>query len=198
MPLHRPPPDSSGTETVLNALSQEAPLSSADLALVEARLTVLEVNKGERYQVANARNNGLGFLETGLMRSFYVTADGDEVTSGFFERGVFVSDLGSYLDGTPAERTMEAVTDCRVWQLAPDALDEVRRAVDGWPLFEQRYISALLKAKADFQRRLIQSDTDGAYALFLERFPHAAAFAPRYQIASFLGMSPFTLSRKRA
>ncbi|WP_093667702.1 hypothetical protein [Tenacibaculum sp. MAR_2009_124] len=64
-----------------------------------------------------------------------------------------------------------------------------------WGLFETKYFEKILKDKINFQRELTQSSKKEALQLFMEEYPQSAKFAPRQNIASFLGMTPYTLSR---
>ena len=49
--------------------------------------------------------------------------------------------------------------------------------------------------KVNFQRKLTSGSKKEAYQLFIDTYNQSAKYAPRQYIASFLGMTPFTLSR---
>ncbi|MEM1217901.1 MAG: Crp/Fnr family transcriptional regulator, partial [Bacteroidota bacterium] len=59
------------------------------------------------------------------------------------------------------------------------------------------YYEQVLFNKVQFQQQLRQSNAKKAYQLFTEHYPYAAQHAPKHCIASFLGLSPYTLSRVR-
>ena len=47
----------------------------------------------------------------------------------------------------------------------------------------------------DFQRKIIHSSSSDSFTLFSKSYNQAFNSAPKKHIASFLGVSPFTLSR---
>ena len=75
------------------------------------------------------------------------------------------------------------------------SLDRLRMLIPNWNQFEQTYLSKVMLDKIHFQRDMANSSAAEAYAHFLKQYPQAAKFAPRNQIASFLGISHYTLSR---
>jgi hypothetical protein len=85
--------------------------------------------------------------------------------------------------------------DCEILLINETAQNELINNIENWALFEQNYIAKLLTAKVAFQGQLNKSNSTEAYNLFIDTYDQAARYAPKYQIASFLGISPFTLSR---
>ncbi len=182
-------------DQVVQAVLRMVPLGEEEVEFVRARLISRPLKKGAHYFTMGFKNDGVGYLLKGLLRSYYYDEAGAEITAGFIEPGAFFADKYSFQTDQPSERTIEALTDCQVWGLSEESLVEIRHRIQQWRLMEQHYLTELLKRKVNFQRKVVNSTTAEAYQHFRETYPVAAGFAPRYQIASFLGMSPFTLSR---
>ncbi|MEO0895649.1 MAG: Crp/Fnr family transcriptional regulator [Bacteroidota bacterium] len=170
-------------------------LSSAEELLIIKSFQRLDLKKGEFLLEMDRENDKVSYLESGLLRSYYDDEEGKEITSGFFQEDSFCTDLMSFQSGGKSKRSIEALLDCELYFLSKSNLTLIRRQVSEWLLFEQHYIANLLLGKVNFQRELANSNTQEAYERFNEQYNQAARFAPRYQIASFLGISPFTLSR---
>lgn len=170
-------------------------LGSADQQLLEDSLLPMQFRKGSFLMREGEQNKAICFIVEGLMRSFYYDEEGREITAGFFQQNSFCTDLHSFRTGIRSQRSIEAIQDCQVLMIDKTAQNVLLQQIEHWAYFEQNYISNLLLEKVNFQRKLASSTAQEAYQLFLERYDQAALYAPRYQIASFLGISPFTLSR---
>lgn len=182
-------------EKLIEIIRNFVSLTRAEQALITECLSPKTLNKGDFLLKKGDTNYLVGFLDEGLMRSFYLEEDGSEITSGFFQEGNICTDLNSYVSGTKSERNIEALTMCQLLILHLDDLAMLRKKIPTWNEFEQNYITRLLLQKVNFQREMANKSTTEAYDLFTQTYRQAALFAPRYQIASFLGISPFTLSR---
>ena len=136
------------------------------------------------------------FIETGMTRSYWLV-DGEEVTTSFSIEGSIVFSMDELYYGLPSEEyveTVEAVTAYAV------SLDDLRRAVSTdidlavwWSLIHQ-----------DEYRRLHRSHKERLtlpaaerYAAFEIQQPQACRRARLADIASYLGITPSTLSRIR-
>jgi CRP-like cAMP-binding protein len=140
----------------------------------------------------------LFFIETGLLRYYYIDAEtGDERTGQFFDEGDVVTDAASFLTGASATQTVEAVEASTIFTIPRAALlrayDEDhaierfgRKMVEGGFLGSQRRAANLLNLSPDER-----------YRHFIEHRPGIARRVPQYLLASFLGITPESLSRIR-
>lgn len=184
-----------GIEHKLKGISQLFEFSLADIRLLQDHLMYKSLKKGELFLKVGAPNHAVAFLQAGLIRGFYNDQEGEEITTGFIETGSLFTDLESFQSDKPSQRNLEALVDCELLVLHRTALQALRQDNPRWAAFEQKYIADRLLAKIKFQRTIANSSASEAYQCFIDHYPMAARFAPRYQIASFLGISPFTLSR---
>ena len=185
----------SSTEQLLQIILRHISLSPAQRQLIEDSLTPKTLKKGETLLQQGAPNRVIGYLVAGLMRSFYYDPEGEEIMAGFFQEGSFCTDLHSFQASAKSERTIQALVDCKLLILSSTDRAKLLMLINEWTYFEQRHIAELLLQKVTFQRELSNGTAPEAYELFLKHYGQAARYAPRYQIASFLGMSPYTLSR---
>ena len=170
-------------------------LTAADRALIAECLTPMQLKKGAYYVKSGAINPGVSYVETGLLRSYFFDQSGKEITAGFIQEENLCTDLISFQSGESSQRNIEALTDCQLHLIDREALLTLREKIPDWTYFEQHYIANMLLRKVDFQRKSANHSASAAYEAFAEMYPQANRYAPRYQIASFLGISPYTLSR---
>ena len=185
----------SSLDQIFEKVQQYISLKASDKTLIEACLQPQKLRKGSYYLKEGSPNRKISFVESGLLRGFYIDQSGDEITSGFYEPGGFCTDLHSFRSEQYSQRTIEAISDCELLTFGEDAQQQILSNIKDWAYFEQKYIADLLLQKVNFQRKIANSSAFEAYQLFADYYTEALRFAPRYQIASFLGISPFTLSR---
>lgn len=137
------------------------------------------------------------FVETGLLRLFALEKDGYEQTVQFASEGWWMADLSSFLSGEPADHAIEALEDSDVLLLT---LDSFNKMTDDVPCMD-RYFRLLMQNHIIAQRRRIvaalRHTAEERYSNFMQKMPSLINRVPQQQIASFLGMTPETLSRIR-
>lgn len=136
----------------------------------------------------------ISFVASGLFRLFY-QVDGEEKIMLFFSEGQFMTDYFGYLTNSPSIRPIQALEDAVVYSIHRSALDELFDQSKNWErvgrkLAESAYVTAVLKAN-----RLLHDDYDTRLNTFLQENPTLLQRVPQYMIASYLNMTPETLSR---
>jgi CRP-like cAMP-binding protein len=139
----------------------------------------------------------MAFVVDGCLRAYTVDAKGEEHILQFAIADWWISDLESYLSGLPSKQTIDAVHDSEVMALDLPARDAMVAAV---PAME-RFFRLLLEANYVATRRRIAESLSVAaedrYLSFLKTYPALVEQVPLGQIASYLGITPQSLSRIR-
>lgn len=137
------------------------------------------------------------FIDKGLMRSYYIE-DGKEVNTYFACDGALMTVFSSFITQKPSVECLEAMEDCVVYALSYQDLYGLYTAFPkferlGRILAEQNYLCILERTL------LMQTKTaKQRYLDFIENSPlKLVQRVPLYQIASFLGIAPESLSRIR-
>lgn len=139
----------------------------------------------------------LYFLEQGALRGFY-HLDGKEITHWFSVAPDFVTSFHSFITQQPAVENMQLLEGSILWSISKDQLTRlmnehhdierlVRIAYESYYIrLEERYVNAQFKTATERYQNLIHQTPQ-----LLERVPLG-------YIASYLGISPETLSRIRS
>lgn len=139
----------------------------------------------------------LAFVLDGCLRSYTVDAKGEEHILQFAIADWWISDLESFLSETPSHQTIDAVHDSEVLLLDAHAREAMMAAV---PKME-RFFRLLLEANYIATRRRIAEtlsvSAEERYLSFLRTYPSLVEQVPLGQIASYLGITPQSLSRIR-
>ncbi len=136
------------------------------------------------------------FVLKGCLRTFYVI-DGEEKTTAFYTELEGVSP-SSVHTGEPSDYYIAAVEDSIITVSDPDIDDDMMAR---FPKFEKmcRIISEelLVKEKIDFDK-FKTSSPEQRYLNLLQIRPDLLRRVPQHQLASYLGITPQSLSRLRA
>jgi CRP-like cAMP-binding protein len=137
------------------------------------------------------------FVENGTLRSFTIDEKGHEHIVQFAIEGWWISDMYSFITGEPSVYNIEALGNSELLLLTHASQEELLRRV---PKFE-RYLRLLVQgAYIALQRRLVLSLSQSAeekYTKLIHTYPDIVQRVPQHMIASYLGITPETLSRIR-
>ena len=137
------------------------------------------------------------FVEKGLLRLFTVDDRAHEHVMQFALEGWWITDMGSFLSGESAIYNIEALEDSEVLLLTGEGMEQLIRRV---PVVERYFRLLMQNHIIALQRRIrvVQTFTaEEKYQKLLEIQPGIVNRAPQQYIASYLGITPETLSRIR-
>jgi len=165
----------------------ESALSEVNLVRQVAQGTVL-LKEGQLC-------NECYFILGGLMRTYY-QRDADEVTSEFFGEGQ-VASPSCYGTGVPSKVSLECLEDTVAFVGTPELESAVFSRYPRLVAVSQAIGEKMLSTfREDFDAFKRSSPKD-RYLNLVKNRPDLLQRVPQYQIASYLGMTPETLSRIR-
>ncbi len=139
----------------------------------------------------------IAFVEKGLLRSFSVDESGHEHVMQFAMEGWWISDMASFLCHEEATYNIEALEDAELLLLTKSAMDEM---IDRIPFMERYFRLLMQNSIIALQRRIRVVQTYSAeevYLKLMEVQPEIISRASQQHVASYLGITPETLSRIR-
>lgn len=139
----------------------------------------------------------LAFIEKGALYSYSTDKKGNQHVLQFGFEGWWISDLNSFITKEPSSLNIEVLEDAELL-----LLDEAQYKIllKELPGFETYLRSLFQNALVNLQRRIENTlglTAEEKYARFLNHYPHCLNRVPQHLIASYLGVSPETLSRVR-
>lgn len=156
-----------------------------------------EIKKGEYYLKEGQIPDKVSFVEKGLFRLFY-RLNGEEKIMLFFSDHQFMTDYFGYLTNSPSIRPIQALEHSVIYTIERNKLDKLFDHSKNWErvgrlLAESAYITSVLRAN-----RIIHDDYDTRVKTFIAEKPSLMQRIPQYMIASYLNMTPETLSRVKS
>lgn len=184
-------------EVLFSKIDEKINLTDAEKEICKSLFSPKKLRKRQYILQQDDICKNLVFVEKGILRSYSVDDKGNEHILQFALEGWWIADIYSFLTGEPAEYNIDAIEDSELLQISKSALDELYERV---PKFE-RYFRILTQSNMiATQRRLtatLSANADEKYLKLLSAYPNIVARVPQHMIASYLGITPETLSRVR-
>lgn len=135
------------------------------------------------------------FVVEGLLRLFHTNALGEEQTLQFGVEHWWFADLHSLFNQTPSRLSIQALEDSKILTLS---YENRKLAEKKFPFLNNLTKIMFQKGYTALQNRLIDALSKTAeerYLDYLKKYPHIVKRLSNIHIASYLGVSPESLSR---
>ena len=180
---------------IKTALLKIHPFTEEQLSKFTDKLTFIKLNKKDFLLKPGQISNGITFINNGSLRRYTKTGD-RELTINFFTENNWVADLESLLTQQPSANYIEAFEDTGV---AVIMLKDIHFLMDTDPCFRMlNVLIADLTISTAHLASIKTKNPDERYKELFTTHPDWLNRFPQNQIASYLGMTPETLSRVRA
>jgi CRP/FNR family transcriptional regulator, anaerobic regulatory protein len=182
-------------KSILKSLQQLHPFTELQVYQVTEHLSWQTLLKKDCLLKPGQVCTSISFVVSGSLR-FYTLTDEGELTINFFTENQWLADLESLMGQKPSKNYLEAMENTN---LATIALKDIHQLVKIDPKFIMlNALVAKLAIPSSHLSTLQTKSPDERYKELLEKHPAWVNRFPQKQIASFLGITPETLSRVRA
>ncbi len=173
------------------------PLSEKGRAIMRELLVRKELSKGETFIKEGHISQYISFIEKGMVRQFYYK-HGKDLTEHFAYEGCMFMCIESFLKQVPTRLMVEALEPVVIWGLPHHQLQQA--------IVEHKEIEFCYRKILEHSLLMSQVKADSwrfetaqeRYILLMKQHPQVIMRAPLAHIASYLLMTPETLSRVRA
>lgn len=139
----------------------------------------------------------LCFVVRGCMRQFHTTSDGIEKNIFFAEEGWWCGEMESFINRIPSTMSMQAIEDCELLTIDREKWEFATRTIPDYALYQIKNRGRTVAWLKNMLSNMVTETPDEKYRRILKESPHWINRIPQYHIASYLGVTPETLSRIR-
>lgn len=178
-------------------LEARAEFSAADLDTVRGAFVDRHLPAGAFLQRAGDVPRYAVFVASGCLRNYVIDAKGKEHIVQFAPETWWLADGRSLAAGTPSSYFIDAIEDSEL--LLIDGPSH-QRLVDGIAPYAAAFRTGLQRHAAAKDQRIasaLSGTAEERYLEFLQTYPSIALRVPQMMLASYLGMTPETISRIR-
>jgi CRP-like cAMP-binding protein len=178
-------------------LEGKGTFTEEEFAFLEPLFVPRTLAAGEFLQRAGDPAMHGAFVATGCLRRYVIDARGKEHILQFAPENWWVGEGAGTVPGTPAQYFIDALEDSSL--LLVDAASH-QRAIERVPSYAAGFRTGLQRAALAQDQRIVNALSTSAeerYEAFVTKYPSIVQRVPQFMLASYLGVSPETLSRIR-
>lgn len=184
-------------KNLFEILSQFFPLSLELKSIISDKMRYEVLNKNQIILSPGEINRRIYFITHGLMRAYYMK-DGIDVTTWIKGDGEFVVSVASFYPQVPSVETLEVLEETQVFYIYRDELFTLYREHLEFSYIGLNLTIPVLVEWDEWLHVLRMTTAEERFEWFMKRKAHLLERIPAKIIASYLSMSPETLSRVRA
>jgi CRP-like cAMP-binding protein len=184
-------------DTFFNKLSKGTTLTEAEKAVFTQHVTIKKLRKHQYFLQEGEICKSVAFVSKGMLRCYIVDEKNNERIIQFAPEGWFISDISSFITEDKSNLNIDALEDTELILISKAAHVYLETAI---PEFFKFNYAQYRGAYIALQKRLIDMftlSTEEKYTKLLSIYPDIMQRVPQHMIASYLGLTPETLSRVR-
>ena len=184
-------------ENIKTVFDQYGKLNSEEWQILFSISKIKSLKKGDYFIKANEIKDELGFITKGCMRYFYIK-EGEEITGEFWQENEISASYEGCILNQPSTLYIEALEDTTLITISYNRLKELRTEIKD---LDKIIIALLERFIVESQLRIaayITETPEERYLRLREEMPGIEERVHQKYIASFVGVTPVTLSRIRA
>ena len=184
-------------ELFFQNFNKKVSLTKEEEVLIKTYLTPKKLRKKQYLLQEGDVCKTLAFIEKGTLKAYSVDDNGIEHIIQFGIEGWIISDLYSFLTGEPATYNIDAIEDAELVLISKSAHEELLQKLPKYETFTRLNITGAYLAMQKRLTSIISSTLEERYAKFTSIYPDIVQRVPQHMIASYMGLTPETLSRVR-
>jgi CRP-like cAMP-binding protein len=178
-------------------ISKFLPIDDDGLEKVLNNINIKEIPSGTILLSEGEISTKLFIVIKGCLRGYFIKENGVEITSQFFIENQMVASFESAMTRTPSRLNLDAIEDSTIGIINLRTLEKMFHkhspAMDYFNKFLMTRLIYYMKQHASF----ILDNPEKRYKKLIQENPELVSRLPQQYIASYLGITPISLSRIR-
>lgn len=166
-------------------------------SMIDSRLERKVVKKNEVILRQGETCNHTFFIAKGLLRAYTIDENGKEHVLQFAPENWLLSDRSSVLFKGVSEQFIDAVEDSEIILIESGFFEALSEISPGFQRFNMLALNNRIRHLHKRINLLISATAETRYLDFIELYPNLLQRVPQWMIASYLGITPESLSRVR-
>ncbi len=192
------------TISLKNFILETLDIDDFEWGKLSQSLTVVDYKKGDLISKAGDVLNKIYFINSGVVRSYIIDVNAQDFTwyIHYSEKtnnmkNLFITDFSSFTRQEPSTLFIEVIKDAELISIDYDVLNNLYNSSEKWQKFGRIMAETAYYFTHHRALSLLTETADVRYERLLRESPNLIKQVPQYYIASFLGITPQSLSRIR-
>ncbi|WP_212004741.1 Crp/Fnr family transcriptional regulator [Chitinophaga sp. HK235] len=179
-------------------LQNKGTFTPEDIALIRSCSTVRLLRRRRFLLHQGEVWKHYAFVCKGCLKAYFIDDKGIERIMRFSPENWWAGDRQSLMSGLPATINIDAMEDTTVVMFTGEDFERLQQQIPELKKMAETLIHRSLMAANDRIQAAISMGAEERYRQFMEKYPGLLNRVPLHMIASYLGVTPETLSRVRA
>lgn len=181
---------------LLDYFSRIMPLTDEEARAIAETMIIRQYPKGTLLLKEGEVSMEAYFVLEGCVRQYYIV-DGDEKTNNFFTEEQWVVSINSISQQVPSNHFLECCLDSTLVVGNRDKEEALYRRFPKLETISRKVMEKVFAAQQEIMASYTTDTPEQRYLKLLKARPDLFQKIPQYQIASYVGVKPESLSRIR-
>lgn len=188
----------SGAALFLKSVREICPKASdQEVSQFASKLTFEELNRKDFFLEFGKMQNDIGFIVSGLVRSFFVDNDGNEITVGFYSEGDYVTHYPAFITRQPSKYSIQCLEPTSMVCLSYENIQWIYEHLPSFDRYGRLVAEEILKRQQARIESFIFQTAEERYLDFTKDHSRLFNRISISHLCSFLGIERQTLTRIR-
>lgn len=183
-------------EKLIRYFNSIMPLSDEEARAIVATMTIKSYPKGTILLREGETSAEAYFVLEGCVRQYYLV-DGEEKTNNFFTENQWVISIKSISQGIPSDHFMECATEAILVVGNRHKEEDLYHKFPRLETVSRKVMERVFAEQQEIMAAYLTDTPEQRYLKLLAARPDLFQTIPQYQIASYIGVKPESLSRIR-
>lgn len=174
-----------------------AGLTEEQLGQIQQEVDIRSIEKNEVLLHKGEVCKHFFYVEEGLLRFYGIDSKGKENILAFAPERWLLVDRASFYFDEPSEFYIDAIEQTRLAVLNERFINRAAEISPQFRKYNERILQNHIRQLQKRIEQLIGASAEERYLNFIETYPDITARVPQWMIASYLGITPESLSRIR-
>jgi len=156
-----------------------------------------QFRKGDFFHPAYKVCKKIGWVNSGLLKSYVIDEKGNEKIIEFYSENSFVSAFTSFITQEKTDWNIQTMEDSEILIISNEFLEHLYKRHNCWTILGLKIFETQTLKKCNREKSLLINNATERYLLFRKQYESIESRLTLNQIALYVGIQPESLSRIR-
>jgi CRP/FNR family transcriptional regulator len=168
-----------------------------ELELIKSNISILKIKKKETYIAEKTIQKSIGFVHSGLLRSFIFNNEGKQINTAFFCENEFVTDYLSFIKQQKTNYNFDCLENCIIISIPYHTVEVAFKNSINFANFGRLIAEWALEKRTKKHESFLLENAEERYLRFVNENASILNRISQTHLSSYLGIERQTLNRIR-